>query len=117
MKTTQEMIEVMQAFADGTPVEVRVEKDWRSAPSPYWNWRDNDYRIATTPDTINWDHVAPEYKWMARDEDGVVYVFTKEPKFDYYCLSTDGDCAGVTAFTSYKRGTVDWRDSLVQRPA
>ena len=49
MKTTQEMIEVMQAFEDGKEIE-SIERDnenaeWGLNPSPAWVWNNFDYRI------------------------------------------------------------------------
>lgn len=69
------------------------------------------------PDSINWDHVAPEWKWMARDKTDEVWFFDEKPESDYaYWCAKDGMlvCAG---FASYRRGTVAWQDSLVERPA
>ena len=76
------------------------------------------YRIAPEPlipDSINWEHVAPEFKWMARDEDGRAYMFREEPRLERneWVSSPAGSLA--VSFASYRRGTVDWRDSLVRR--
>lgn len=72
------------------------------------------------PDSIDWSHVSPEWKFMARDMDGKVYLYTDAPKLgatDMWTLSTPrGLHLGGRAFVSYKRGTVDWKDSLVVRP-
>jgi hypothetical protein len=72
------------------------------------------------PDTINWDHVSPEYTCMARDDLDTAYLYSTTPVL----LHADGiwDCDGLgtyapaKAFASYKRGDTDWRDSLVFRP-
>lgn len=125
MKTTQEMIEIMQAFVDGKQVERRVPRlsptDWfLLAPNldPNWNWGQCDYRIAETPDTIpdtiDWDHVAEGYNWMARNCMDNVLLFKEKPVFEYggwYSWDVLANC-----FASYKRGTVGWQDSLVERP-
>lgn len=75
------------------------------------------------PDEIDWSHVAPEFKWMARDDkDQSAFLFTEEPFLDggvwesrgfWHCLGSDAPAA---AFASYKPGTCDWKDSLVKRP-
>lgn len=79
------------------------------------------YRIAPEPlipDSIDWSHVAPEWKFMARNGEGNTYLFCRQPM-----MSTHGDgwilhgFTTVKAFASYRRGTVDWRDSLVRRPS
>lgn len=107
IERTKRMIEVMQAYVDGE--EIHAEDGY--VPNPLWNWVRWDYRIAKTPDQINWDHVAPEFVAMERDSDGGTYLYTKNPKISsfYSRVSANG-------FSSYKRGTVDWKDSLVIRP-
>lgn len=74
--------------------------------------------MSETPDVINWDHVAPSFKYMARDEsDGFVYVYTDKPEVvDDFCWLGGGEYHICIHFSSYRKGTVDWRDSLVERP-
>lgn len=48
MKTTQEMIEVMQAHVRGEEIEFHdiADDDWRKVPGvPVWAWHNTDYRI------------------------------------------------------------------------
>lgn len=47
MKTIQEKIAVMQAFADGKVVESRAndEDEWGVVTGPIWDWRTRDYRV------------------------------------------------------------------------
>jgi len=45
MKTIQDIIKVMQHFANGGEVECRTARDWFNAPNPSWNWGSADYRI------------------------------------------------------------------------
>jgi hypothetical protein len=73
-----------------------------------------------TPDTINWDHVSPEYTCMARDYCGTTYLYSTTPAL----INNDSvwDTVGLgtyiqaEAFASYKRGDAEWKDSLVFRP-
>jgi len=120
-KRTAEMIAVMQAYVDGKEIEVSYDgAPFKTVDVPLWNWDYREYRIATIPDSINWDHVAPEWKWMARDEDGSVYFYTKEPsrrEYENWFRRVSGSViTDVIGFASYTRGTVDWKDSLVRRP-
>lgn len=118
-KRTAEMIAVMQAYVDGKAIEVshgggpfRVFNG-----DPCWTWSSYEYRIATIPDSINWDHVAPEWQWMARDNFDDVWLFMKEPSAcDSGRWETRGGSVLCVPFASYARGTVDWRQSLVRRP-
>lgn len=38
------------------------------------------YRIVPKQDQIDWSHVAPKYKYMARDECGEAYLFEEKPE-------------------------------------
>ena len=73
-----------------------------------------------TPDMINWEHVAPEYNFMARDKDGLACIFEDRPSIRHreFWIAGGGSEVGdsVHLFASYRRGTVDWKDSLVIRP-
>lgn len=79
------------------------------------------YRIkpapALTKPSIDWSHVAPEYRWLAVDDDAEAWLFDAEPEIEGGAWYSDGtDDAIAAAFTSYVPGTCDWRDSLVERP-
>lgn len=72
-----------------------------------------------TKDEIDWSHVAPEFEWMARDKSGHCRVYSSKPEvLDDYpnCWLSVYWRGDVKAFASYKRGTCDWRNSLVRRP-
>ena len=46
MKTTQEMIAVMQAFENGAKIEFRGSGNkWIDTPNPLWDWASWDYRV------------------------------------------------------------------------
>lgn len=46
MKTIEEKISVMQAFADGKEVEYKEnDGEWVSVDEPLWNWNTYDYRV------------------------------------------------------------------------
>ena len=82
MKTTKEMIEVMEHFDKGGEVE-RVEKgydDWVIADNPRWNWFDYEYRIKQQKQTITME------KWLMKRSDEY-YVLTTN-KISNYSLST-----------------------------
>ena len=76
--------------------------------------------MTLTPDSIDWTHVAPQYKWMARDHSGLAFLFSEKPNLSHSFwklgIFDDVPLAKVLGFASYRRGTCDWRDSLVQRP-
>ena len=46
MKTTKEMIEVMQAYLGGEKIEYRYShNDWLECRIPIWDWGLRDYRV------------------------------------------------------------------------
>lgn len=116
IERTKRMIETMQAYVDGERIESNLSGE---CPMPAWQWlSDNTYRIAKTSDSINWDHVAPEFKWMARDKHGGAYLYNGEPKIgdkDSW-VGTGWTFISCKCFSSYRKGTVDWKESLVIRP-
>ena len=46
-KTTQEMIELMQAYVNGETIEFKLKssEDWMRVDDPSWDWIDCDYRV------------------------------------------------------------------------
>lgn len=119
IERTKRMIEVMQAYVDGEEIEVnRGDGFWLPYSGHFPFNSAHHYRIAKTPDSINWDHVAPEFKYMARDQDGYSYLYNgyPSPTGGIWCTFECLRPLSTFAFSSYKRGTVDWKDSLVIRP-
>ena len=46
MKTTKEMIEVMQAYDRGEQVQLlNIDGNWEDKDNPAWNWAKCDYRV------------------------------------------------------------------------
>ena len=46
MKTTKEMIEVMQAYERGEQIQILdINCFWEDKEHPYWNWAQCDYRV------------------------------------------------------------------------
>ena len=45
MKTTKEMIEVMQAYDRGEQIECFNTMKWKDVKNPVWDWLNNNYRV------------------------------------------------------------------------
>ena len=45
MKTTKEMIDVMQAYESGEQIECFNDEQWKDVNNPIWDWLHNDYRV------------------------------------------------------------------------
>ena len=54
MKTIEEKIAVMQAFADGKEIELRLltDSEYYDCKNPGWNWGNYDYRVKPEPEYI-----------------------------------------------------------------
>lgn len=113
IERTKRMIEVMQAYVDGKEIEFKSNSigAWKKTKKPGWYWNGWDYRIAETADSINWDHVAPEFKYMERRPTGEAYLYTGHPGKSNTLRSMP-----ASVFSSYRKGTCDWKNSLVIRP-
>lgn len=110
---------LFEAWLDGAEVDCLADGIWYRTNPVSWR-KSKAYRIATTPDTIDWDHVAPQAKFMARGESGSAWLFDCKPSINDagdWDTVAEGDCVGnADTFASYRRGTCDWKDSLVERP-
>ena len=81
------------------------------------------YRVAPEPvtyDSVDWSHVAKGWSYMARDENGGVWMYDIEPEDDQRArkwLFSGEDTLRIDGLlASYTQGTCDWTDSLVVRP-
>ena len=56
MKTTKEIIEVMQAYDRGEQVQLLdIDGNWEDIKSPNWNWCKRDYRVKPKKKYIPFD--------------------------------------------------------------
>ena len=67
-------------------------------------------------DAINWGDVALEYKWMARDDDDACYLYIEKPSKDNEVWYSYDIISKTSSHSSYRKGTCDWKESLVERP-
>lgn len=112
----EEKIELIAAWVDGKEIQLRYsDSTWHKVTRP--NWDDTcHYRVATVPDSINWDHVSPEWKYLFRSTTGTAYLSDSPPYKTRTCWVNIGKPLKATSFVSYSQGTTDWKDSLVERP-
>jgi len=75
--------------------------------------------IALVPDYIDVAAVHGDYKWMARDADGTVWLYNSKPSFNVgsHWWSDDGSEENAEVFASFRRGTVAPEDSLLDLDA
>lgn len=116
IEQTKEMIAVMQAFIDGKEIEMKFRDKstdrFDIVDNPRWNMDEFEYRIRQIQDTVDKSHISSEYKFMARNQDGGVYVHTRYPETNGKRWSSMHS-ARVTS-PSYVRGSTDWKESVVE---
>ena len=66
----EEMIKVMQHYADGGEVEysVRESNVWNKASTPVWDWTEFDYRIKKQKQKITIE------KWLCKSGENSFYI-------------------------------------------
>lgn len=132
MKDLKTYRDLFQASLDGRDIEFWSESRGKWVPTLggwYFDSRNLDkeiassgkYRIKPTKPSIDWSHVHPNFKYLARDESGSVYLYTVKPytlnmKWDGQWNSKGGDICGASSHSSLIVGNCHWSDSLVERP-
>lgn len=77
MKTTKEMIEVMQAYERGEQIQVLdINGIWEDKEYPYWNWTQCDYRVKPNTKYVPFD--TPEEFLVAQRKHGCDALITIE---------------------------------------
>jgi len=112
-------IALFTAWVDGDGLEhySSMIGDWVNSSVPSWGRSIRYRKAAPTEPSIDWDHVAPQFKWMATDDSGTTMLYEEKPRLSRTEWEwAGGDCANITALASFRAGTCDWKDSLVQRP-
>ena len=112
--------ETRQKLVDTFKLEYYDGTTWKILNgSPYQHSQHTIRAVKPTKPSINWDHVADKFKWLAMDEDGIYFLFAEKPEFD----EEDGiwkavwvDCIESTGFKSFIPGTCAAKDSLIERP-
>jgi len=101
--------------------KVHVSRDG-GVVDPHW-LATNVYQVRAvekpkTKPSIDWSHVAPQYKWLAQDEDGDAWFYDEPPRVlgDSWSVSFNPVVLFANGFASYAAGDCDWKDSLVKRP-
>ena len=116
---TEERLALINALCSNKTVEVLapISKQWDRTDKLM---ADHEYRLKPTMDVIPWEHIKPEYVWVARDKSGQVFVFKHKPIIvnDWWGWDSGGlnPHAAPTDAILIKIGTVDWRESLQSRP-
>lgn len=122
--TIREMIEVMEAAANGRAIEHKTHSSgstrWNPVVSPNWNWGTYLYRVKQEAhDAVPWPALDDQIKYVARDEDGSFWGFTIRPKApdSEHGWTCTGENISLDGVVKCKAGPRGWRDTLQERPA
>ena len=75
MKTTKEMIEVMQAYLRGEQIQVfDIDGIWEDKEYPYWNWAKCDYRVKPKKIYVPFDTAEEFLEAQRKHGDGVISI-------------------------------------------
>lgn len=111
--TPEERSGIVEAILAGNAEAYGAAKWQVSGP---WVAFDGIYRTRPRQLVIPWEHIKPEYKWAAMDNDGAILFSTKEPKVgvEVWLVSGESD-VGIRSININTTG-IDWRESLTARP-
>lgn len=119
--TPEEIIELMQQASENSLYMVTCLSSLHATvlKNPAWNFGLFRYELVKEKPSIDWSHVNPKFKYMATDDDGETYFYTHKPYLwdGSWIMEIEDDSAVRDASThsSYKAGSCDWKDSLVER--
>jgi len=114
--------DVIKAFLNGKSVEVldKTTLTYVDDLAPAFT-DDNEYRVkksAKKAPSINWNVLSAEWIALAVGADDTAYLYREVPQLTPNGWTHSGQlCIPAIALASYKRGTIEWEDSLVTRPA
>lgn len=127
----EDKLEFVEAFLDGEYVSVSTvnpnENPIISSRLVGANFQNIYYYMITkkTP-TINWDMIKKEFKYLAIDEDGDVYLYEEEPLAEIPIGSWEApsrtscerliEQPELMSDEFFTKGEVAWCDSLIVRP-
>lgn len=117
--------ELIKQWVEDSSLEVQAlyDGEWVTILLPIW-YPQNTYRLVKsetkpceTKPSIDWSHVSKNMKYMATDSNGESYLFEGKPSQGSCTWGSHQGCSiKASNFTSYKAGTCDWKNSLVERP-
>ena len=125
MKEIKTYRDLMKVLSDGHTIEARsvYGGSWETINvfQFYMTRIDEEllceYRIKPTKPSIDWSQVSDEYRYLAKDMSGSVFLYKEKPETVNYSWSVGHpDFINASIFKSLEVGTCDWRDSLVKRP-
>lgn len=115
--TPEERSEIVEAWLSGAGIEVlsHLSGNWVALGLEYAISAVNTYRTRPRQLVIPWEVIRPEYKWVAMDEDGAVWLFEAQPSVLHTMWDSLKNMCEAEALNIDAAG-INWRDSLTERP-
>ena len=115
-----EQLALFSAWLDGATIESHSSIGWRDSSLPKWG-KNSVYRVREpSKPSANWDHVNPDYDYLAEDSDGRGFFYNSHPRLNpnggWYSPTIQYEVIFAKGFASYVPGECNWKDSLVMRP-
>ena len=104
MKTTKEMIEVMQAYDRGEQIECFNDKQWKDVNNPIWDWLNNDYRVMPKKKYVPF-HTAEEFLAAQRKHGGDALITIEDGVLKKHDISVSLD---GSVYDHIDDGSVDY---------
>ncbi|QRE00575.1 hypothetical protein [Burkholderia phage BCSR129] len=117
----QDMLDIVAAMADGAVVETNdaTVNPWQPVDPDHFQFvKTLKYRVSWDQPSIDWNQVAPEYKYVARNSDGSAWAFPAKPNWSERLQAwtpTTTNVANARIFTSFVPGNCAASDSLIIR--
>lgn len=111
MKVPEKHRAIAHLAVDGAEIE------WLNTDKECWKPKKHD-RVKQTTHSIDWSHVDALFIVLVGFPNGGAALATEKPEKlgDTWQFPLSADLINAEYFASFKRGTIDWKDSLVLRP-
>ena len=119
MNVPEKHRKIAHAWVDGAEIEWLNNSKECWEPKTHDNWSEHiQYRVKQTPHSIDWSHVHNQYVALVQFPNGDIRLVTKVPEMRWNDVSRKAltSYALPEDFASFKRGNINWKDSLVLRP-
>ena len=121
--TQEEQIALATAYIQGKTVYVTLLANGTAYPMTSLNFHDEEYYEVrepepVIPDSIDWNAVADEYRYITTDGTGSI-LWIQKPSFEgIWEMLGPGSNKFIDALTfkSFVRGTTSFKDAIVERP-
>lgn len=91
MKTTKEMIEVMQAYDRGEQIEILMNGKWKDNCKPLWEWVHFDYRVKTKKKYVPFDTAEEFLEAQRKHGCELIKIEDGKEKEHYVSVTFDGN--------------------------